>query len=106
MTTKTTGPGWVITTDHIKDETEPEGSYLNAKGLMGPSTYEGDGNADDLPIPFRLYDDDGELYYTGRMNEQAMDAFGSGEDPLYGFGMGNAGATELRYKEGHTWRTL
>lgn len=43
---------------------------------------------------FKMYDDDGELYYEGRI---------VGEDylqlePLVDFGMGNAGCTEIRYK--------
>jgi len=42
---------------------------------------------------FRIYDDDGELYYEGIMNEHC-----EGLDPLDDFGTPNAGATELRIK--------
>jgi hypothetical protein len=42
-------------------------------------------------IPFRIYDDDGELYCEGIMNEHC-----EGLDPLVDFGAPNAGATELR----------
>lgn len=40
---------------------------------------------------FRLYDDDGILYYEGEMNEHC-----DGFDPLDEFGMPNAGCTEVR----------
>lgn len=86
------GPGWTITRDVLGDEPE-------AVGVVGPRSY-GDAPTDAkaLPIRFRLLDDDGEVYYEGRMNEAAMDAFGySDEDPLHGFGAPNAGCTSLQY---------
>ena len=42
---------------------------------------------------FKLFDDDGELYYTGRI----VGKFG-GFEPLDDFGMPNAGCTEIAYK--------
>ena len=96
-------PGWIITRDHLST---PEDDWPSAVGTSGPSGYEGETGTDELPIPFKLYDDDGELYYTGRMNEAAMDCFGDGRDPLYGYGMPNAGAVRLDYKEDGSWRTL
>jgi hypothetical protein len=97
--------GWVITQDHIADTSEPEGSNCNAKGIAGPRTYEGPMDTTALPIPFKLYDDDGELYYTGRMNEAAMDEFGE-SDPLHCFGLPNAGAVTLKYREEGVWKVL
>ena len=108
---------WMIDTDHIPDPTAPEGSYLNAKGLTGPRDApddllarlaKGEGRA------WKIYDDDGELYYAGRIvfadpdaeNGDGLtlpeEAFG----PLWDFGEGNAGATEIRYRTGGEWRTL
>lgn len=99
--------GWIITRDFIADMVAPEGTNANAVGVIGPSTYDGETTPEALPIRFFMYDDDGERYYGGRMNEAAMDAFGE-LDPLYAFGMPNAGCTELRYKgpNDSTFRTL
>lgn len=103
---------WIIDVDHIGLATEPEGTNSNAKGLCGP------GDAPDWMIEvlkrgtigsggtppgwhvygFNIYDDDGELYYSGRMitddNPPDEEACGG---PLDDFGAPNAGATEIRY---------
>ena len=44
------------------------------------------------PHKFRMYDDDGELYYEGYSNDD------SSFDPLDDFGMPNAGCADIRYK--------
>lgn len=82
--------GWIIDVDHIADETAKSPSNCNAKGLMGPRAYNGDGT--DCIYHFRMYDDDGELYYSGRCN--TPDDFA----PLDNFGKGNAGCTEIHYQ--------
>lgn len=54
---------------------------------------------------FRMLDDDGELYYEGRIlidDEQDEEAFG----PLNDFGMPNAGCTEIQYKRDRKWTAL
>jgi hypothetical protein len=117
---------WIIDRDHMPDTDAPEGSYLNAKGLTGPSTATdallarlkaGEG------VKFRMYDDDGEIYYTGRLVLADGDenvttttsehyrhpivnggtVFAADESasfgPLRDFGTGNAGATEIRYRD-------
>ena len=77
---------WLITTDHI---TEP--GYRDDKGTTGPSAAPA-GLLHDLECgdgeTFIMKDDDGILYYTGRI-------VGSydGDEPLYDFGMPNAGCT-------------
>jgi hypothetical protein len=102
--------GWVITVDKNADELEPVGTNSNAKGMMGPSNIpedlrlrleQGEG------ITFKMYDDDGNLYYIGRIitngeNDEQLFA------PLDDFGMPNAGATEIKYKSATTneWETI
>lgn len=84
--------GWIIDKDHTVDEADKNAkapSNANAVGMMGPSTYKGDGS--DCIHRFRMYDDDGELYYEGRSNEP--ECF----EPLWNFGTPNAGATEIKY---------
>ena len=104
--------GWLITHDSIAEEDETAPSNSNAKGMTGPRNI-GQDHAETLRSvasagyskyqgesvrKFKIYDDDGELYYTGLYigpddGDLGDDAFG----PLDDFGMPNAGATEIRY---------
>jgi hypothetical protein len=96
---------WIITRDYLAEE---DGGLMPEKGTTGPR------DAPDAMLaqlaagegtPFRLYDDDGELYYDGRLigDSESEDAFG----PLDDFGRPNAGATEIRYlRPGKGWETL
>lgn len=54
-------------------------------------------------IPFQMYDDDGELYYSGRMSEEC-----DGFEPLDDFGMPNAGCTIIKLRNAETgeWEIL
>jgi len=88
---------WVITEDHL------EGEDSFDVGITGPSNApnglivdveRGAGHV------FELYDDDGELYYTGRIFTPNEDDYGYEEvcfAPLDDFGGPWAGATEVRY---------
>ena len=53
---------------------------------------------------FRMYDDDGELYYTGLFIGDADSE--DGFKPLDDFGEGNAGCTRIDYFEKGKWVTL
>lgn len=80
---------WVITTDHL------EGNKPVC--VTGPhdATDEQIANAHEKGISFKIYDDDGELYYSGRYWELSGDIdFG----PLDDYGAPNAGATEIHYR--------
>jgi hypothetical protein len=103
---------WLITHDSIADPEYPLGSLCNARGLTGPR----DASQDLLGILhraanagkdkwqgtpcqwFKIYDDDGELYYSGIRTGEAAE-YGSQElfEPLDDFGRPNAGATEIHY---------
>lgn len=80
--------GWIITKDHLDGTDE---------GTIGPSDI-GDGMMQALREGageyFRLFDDDGELYYTGRI----VGELGDDGDPLTDFGMPNAGCTYMSMK--------
>lgn len=99
---------WIIDTDHIADRSSPEGTNSNAKGVCGPrdapewmenalltSTVPAWAIIQGAAIyRFNVYDDDGELYYTGRMITEANppdDEACAG--PLFDFGGPNGGAT-------------
>lgn len=87
---------WVIDRDHLDDGQDSE------VGVSGPSTasnvllvqlkQRGAGTK------FRMRDDDGILYYEGRIlidgDEDGEELFG----PLEDFGMPNAGCTEIQYR--------
>lgn len=87
---------WVITQDHLDNPGD--------RGKSGPR-----GPADHLSImlmaghgkDFRMYDDDGELYYSGTIVGD-YDGF----EPLDDFGMPNAGCTSIAYKDNGKWVTL
>ena len=88
---------WIITEDLNPEPGAKPGTNGNAVGVMGHET-----KAEDLPnlkYDFRMYDDDGELYYKGKASHPIF-------DPLDDFGMPNAGATEIRYKIKGRWETL
>lgn len=86
---------WVITVDHIAFPDAREGTYQNAVGVSGPRQQ--DHSNDEIVkngTAFKMYDDDGELYYEGYgLNCEGTD------HPLLDFGMPNAGATRIEWKE-------
>jgi hypothetical protein len=105
---------WLIYRDDLAVEGSPAPSPDNAAGTMGPSDapealvgrlHAGDGH------PFRLYDDDGDLYYSGRIvfdPPTSVTALGNAAfGPLDDFGGPNAGCTEIRYRYPNgSWRAL
>jgi hypothetical protein len=114
---------WLITRDHLAEPGWPSGDMANnAKDINGPSDATLDqlerlhamvkrGRKNKLPDDhwFKMYDDDGELYYTGVFlgDPDSEDGFG----PLEDFGTPNAGAVEICYYKGKVngkeiWETL
>ena len=93
---------WVITKDHLMEPGDPEeGSSV---GVAGPHEASDEALAQVRAGHgrlFRMYDDDGILYYTGRLFDTTGDY---DEDacyaPLGDYGMPGAGAVEIRY-HGH-----
>lgn len=89
--------GWIIDRDVLAEDCPEEERPKapcndNAVGMVGPSSYKGDGS--DLTHKFRMLDDDGEVMYEGRSAScDDEDAFG----PLDDFGEPNAGATRIDY---------
>lgn len=106
---------WIIDQDHLADPEDEPGTNMNAVGVCGPrdapdelielleihATKELAARHADAEIyRFRMYDDDGELYYTGRMitDEGATEEASFG--PLDDYGTPNAGCTLIKY-QGH-----
>lgn len=95
--------GWIIDRDHI------DAGQCN--GLMGPRNISPNTEAmlkadKKCGLRFRMYDDDGELYFSGRLLFGA-DAEAEVEfSPLDDFGMPGAGCTEIRYLEHGKWVRL
>lgn len=94
-------PGWIVTHDYIR----PGMDLPTHAGTVGPSGYDGATDTAALPIRWRALDDDGHVYYAGRMNVAALDAFGS-LDPLHAFALPDAGAVTLETREGDRWRPV
>jgi len=76
---------WVITTDHL----EAADHDYDATGKQGPSNANPELTAD--PQQFQMFDDDGELYYSGILYGLA-----DGFEPLDDFGTPNAGCTIIK----------
>lgn len=91
---------WIITKDHLDGSNED----FNRTG------YGTIKSIDEIPadkrIPFKLYDDDNELYYTGIAETGACDTE-EGFEPL-DWAMCDAGCTEIKYRNKTTgiWETL
>jgi len=90
---------WVITVDHLHQR-DPDGFEKDEAGTTGPrgctmrpEEISGHPKAKE----FRMYDDDGELYYSGFYlgpDDETLFA------PLDDFGTPNAGATSIYYENG------
>ncbi len=93
---------WAITKDLIAEPGALPGTNSNAVGLTGPRnnklTAEMIGHSP-FRKPFRLLDDDGDLYYEGVL---VGDEFG----PLDDFGEPNAGCTRIHIKENGIWTDI
>lgn len=94
---------WIIEKEHDERGDWPTLSKVVRKVKVLSRTYKADRD-NTCTVKFRLYDDDGILYYEGRMNdwEWENNPFG----PLDDYGMPNSGCTELRYKKEGKWETL
>lgn len=103
---------WVITEDHITTaEDIKDGILVSRVGYGGDTKADGvqEGfnvckvKSEDLPYAFKLYDDDGELYYEGRSNNRASEfAF----YPL-DWAMEDSGCTYIEYlQDNGKWEML
>ena len=87
---------WVVTKDHTAEPGDPAGTNMNAIGMLGPRGVTK--TAEEITtkgIPFRMLDDDNELYYEGFYlgpDDETLFA------PLDDFGTPNAGAAIIQYK--------
>jgi hypothetical protein len=83
---------WIITKDVIENGAD--------EGVMSRAGSPREGFPSEK---FRMFDDDGELYYEGMLNK-IMNL--QGLNHLDDFGMPNAGCTEIQYFEKGKWNTL
>lgn len=85
---------YIITKDHLFLDGITESSSV---GIYGPSDFDGSKDlVKEKGVHFRMYDDDGELYYEGYFwpHCESSDNF----EPLFAFGAPNAGCTEIHYR--------
>jgi hypothetical protein len=102
---------WIITRDCLHDASPEFYAGIgcsNRAGTVGPrnatpeqiaALKSGKGET------FKMYDDDGDLYYTGRFlgDSRSEDALG----PLDDFGSPDAGCTEIRFaRAGGVWESI
>ena len=89
---------WVITEDHLNKAADPlnrtgRGNFMKAIASV-------------LPFQFRLYDDDGVLYFSGKCDNPEEYPEDQAFAPL-DYGMADAGCTRMDYRRpGGGWQTL
>ena len=86
--------GWIVTKDHLEDKTVEVIGPRTIKPETVEKLKKGEGT------PFRMYDDDGELYYSGRL------IGGCEFDPLDHYGTPNAGCTSIKIFSEGKWVTV
>lgn len=102
---------WRITKDHIDagraGTTEEHTRIPLAAAVIGleseplPSTQRHGEHSVEMPvIPFRLYDDDGELYYEGVLHD---DDECLNQEAALSFGATDAGCTTIKVKRAGVW---
>lgn len=79
---------WEVTKDHIA------GKEGEVRDVCVQSPDFDEAYAERMIYQFRMYDDDGNLYYEGRSDD---DNSGRAFDPLDDYGTPNAGCTTIRY---------
>ncbi len=90
-----------------KDLITPEGKVGNGVGVMGPAGCNmalcARLNDYDVGVAFRMYDDDHNLYYEGRIIGDY-----EGFEPMDDYGTPNAGCTGIKYRNKATgkWEYL
>lgn len=86
---------WIITYDHLENKEIPLPNYKDE--IIQAF------NKEEL-VDFRLFDDDGELYYSGKMRKKYLESdypFG----PL-DWAMNDSGCTYMEYLEDGAWKIL
>ena len=86
---------WLIDRDHLADELHNETGTAGPRNTapeLAAALNRGEG------LPFEMYDDDGEHYYSGRI----VGTF-EGYEPLADYGAPNAGATLITYPTAHQY---
>lgn len=101
---------WTITRDCIADPSYPAPSNSNAVGMVGPrnaTLTSAQIKKHPDRIAFKLYDDDGTLYYEGFLILNPDDDGERIFAPLDDFGMPNAGCTEMKIlSSSGKWETI
>ena len=96
--------GWIITKDNVTNGIE---GLKTRVGMLGPrdlSEEMSDRLKNGEGAKFRMKDDDGNIYYYGRLvgDEDSEDGFG----PLDDLGRPDAGATSIEYYKNGKWEVL
>ena len=94
---------WIITIDHLSIG-QYAGCSRSAVGRKSMAVT--DENQDRCTIPFRLYDDDNVLYYTGMIAPETIEGDESLAFEPLDWASAYAGATRLDYLKDGEWETL
>lgn len=109
--------GWIIDRDELFEDPNHPSFGDNEAGIIGPRDISEELEArlkNGEGRQFKMYDDDGELYYTGRIvfndskleNENELGLPEEAFSPVDDYGAPNAGAVWIKYQFDGEWRTL
>jgi hypothetical protein len=101
---RTLAYAWIITRDYYSDHSW---GCASNKGLFGPASLSFEEmkqiESNSKGCPFRMRDDDGELYFEGLLYGEHTTGF----EPLEDFGMPDSGCTTIEYVNGQGhWEAL
>jgi hypothetical protein len=98
--------GWIITHSYIEGKYEGPTWFKKTeiKPITGPRYTPYTNEELQKGHPFKMYDDDDNLYFEGYFlgDKTAEEAFA----PLEDYGEGGAGCTKIFYKNGRKWEQL
>jgi hypothetical protein len=96
---------WIITRDLLFEDTPNTGNTKSRAGVHSADYDEARfARADTLEI--RLLDDDGEVYYEGRITRRRLEGAEDRAFEVLDWAMADAGCTELQFYDKGRWETL
>lgn len=94
---------WIVDNDLINDITEE--LVMDREGVHSKD-YDPVAFMEKDRVQWRVKDDDGEIYYEGRMTKERLNSAGEAAFGPLDFAMADAGATSMEYYENGEWVQL
>lgn len=98
---------WIIDVDHINEIMNdlPDEVTINREGVHS-NDFDPIMFMEMDRVPWRVLDDDGEVYYEGRMSKKRLESHAELAFGPLDFAMADAGATTMEYVKDGKWEVL